>query len=368
MIDYFSLRDGVNNHRDHIEDIKERFSLSSVIAESIRLIGRNGKYMACCPFHDDSTPSLSIRDDIGLFHCFGCGAKGDVIDYIQMCEDVSFSEACRRLENGYVATAPVRATEGESDAERSRAARNIWNACHPIEGTPAAEYLENRALPVEFTSQQENLRFGRLSFDHSSKKHPALVAAARDADGQVVAIQRIFLTEGGDKLGADCKRSLGPCKGAAIRLTGIDGASGSLDHIHVCEGLEDGLTIARLRDGQVWVTMGAANLASVELSPSCNTVTIGTDNDEAGLRATEQAKAKFVKAGKDVMVLAPPSNFKDWNAYLVYWELDYNDLLGNDLPWRWVDEDDVPEYFGEQEGDLLEASGPMDPDNLEGLA
>jgi DNA primase len=348
VINFYDLRDTMSNNRHIIDDIKERFSVSSVIGESVRLIGRDGKYMACCPFHDDSTPSMSVRDDIGRFHCFGCGARGDVIDYVMQREGCTLREACQKLDDGYAPAGAVRPTTVESDAERSRVARNIWNACGPIEGTPAADYLEKRALPVEFASQQENLRFGRLSFDHSAKKHPALVAAARDSDGEIVAIQRIFLTEKGFKLSADCKRSLGPCKGAAIRLTSLQAPVGSSDHVYVCEGLEDGLTMARMQqDAVVYVTMGAANLASVDLPAGCKKVTIACDNDEAGNRATEIATAAYVKMGMEVEVTAPPPQFKDWNAYLVYWEFEYRNLFGNDLPWRYLDEHDLYNEDGE---------------------
>lgn len=61
-----------------------------------------------------------------------------------------------------------------------------------------------------------------------------------------MAIQRIYLTEDGEKIGPDCKRTLGPARGAAIRLAGLQGELHTPDHIHVCEGLEDGLSIARI--------------------------------------------------------------------------------------------------------------------------
>lgn len=345
-MNFHDSRDAMISDRTNIEDIKERFNLSSVIGKSVRLVGRNGKYKSCCPFHDDRTPSLSIRDDIGLFYCFGCGAKGDVIEYVKLREGVDFNQACRLLEEGYVATGLVRPSDAETDTQRTSAARDIWNAAGPITGTPASDYLTRRGLPLEFTNQQADLRFARLSFDRSATKHPALVAAARNVDGEIVAIQRIFLTEEGEKLAPDCKRSLGPCKGAAIRLTGFNITNQSFDHIHVCEGLEDGLTLARMGEAEVWVAMGATNLASVNLPAQCTKVTIATDNDEAGSKASDLATSAFLKQNRSVNTWAPPPQFKDWNDYLMHWEFEHNNVFGNDLPWLALEEDDFYDEDG----------------------
>lgn len=338
MPNFFNMRR--DDNRDYAQAIKDRFAISSVIGEAVRLIGRNGRYMACCPFHDDSTPSLSVNDEDGFFNCFGCGAGGDVIGFIQQYDGVGFADACRKLVRGYDPVPAERIVLKDGDAERSRIARNIWNSSSPTEGTPAAAYLEGRGLPIEFIAQQEDLRFHRLSFDHSTRKHPALIAAARNREGEVVAIQRIYLTEDGEKLAPDCKRTLGVAKGAAIRLTGLNAKVGGTDHIHICEGVEDGASIAGLiEDATVWVSMGASNLANLDLPPACTTVTIATDNDDAGERAAERASAAFIKAGKQVLLYSPPAPFKDWNEYLMHWEFT-TEVFGNDLPWRYIDEED----------------------------
>ena len=56
-------------------------------------INRSG--MVCCPFHDDRHPSLKLNED--YFYCFGCGAKGDVIDFVARLLDLSAYEAAQRL-------------------------------------------------------------------------------------------------------------------------------------------------------------------------------------------------------------------------------------------------------------------------------
>lgn len=69
-----------------ISDLKTRVRLSDIIDRELglhklkKVTGSSDAFTACCPFHDDKSPSLSIQDDIGVYHCFGCGEKGDVFD------------------------------------------------------------------------------------------------------------------------------------------------------------------------------------------------------------------------------------------------------------------------------------------------
>ena len=60
----------------------------------------NGSYTGLCPWHDDHNPSLSVDETKGLFHCFGCDAKGDIIELVRKMEGVSFREALKKLESG----------------------------------------------------------------------------------------------------------------------------------------------------------------------------------------------------------------------------------------------------------------------------
>lgn len=77
-------------------------------------------YMVCCPFHEDSTPSLSISDSLGLYHCFSCGAKGDVFQYIkehhkvQYNQSISFKESLYRAVQVVVDQNPIVISKAES--------------------------------------------------------------------------------------------------------------------------------------------------------------------------------------------------------------------------------------------------------------
>jgi DNA primase len=90
-----------------------------VAAAGVELTPRGHGFVGCCPFHDDSTPSLSVGGVPDRFHCFGCGASGDVIDFVRRLEGVGFREAVQRLDHptGTV-TAPKPPTRARADTDR----------------------------------------------------------------------------------------------------------------------------------------------------------------------------------------------------------------------------------------------------------
>lgn len=82
--------------------LRDKVTLSDVIGRSVRIINKGRNKVACCPFHKEKTPSFHISDEKGVYHCFGCGAHGDVISFVMQQEGLSFKEAVEKLaeENG----------------------------------------------------------------------------------------------------------------------------------------------------------------------------------------------------------------------------------------------------------------------------
>ncbi len=84
--------------RDGIDRIKLANPLAAVIAErGIKLVPRGRHLFALCPLHEEDTPSFVVTESKGLFHCFGCGAGGDVIGFVVRYDRVSFPAAVQKL-------------------------------------------------------------------------------------------------------------------------------------------------------------------------------------------------------------------------------------------------------------------------------
>ena len=62
---------------EFIEDLRQRIPLSDVIGKRVKLIRKGRRFTGLCPFHSEKTPSFSVVDDDGFYHCFGCGVHGD---------------------------------------------------------------------------------------------------------------------------------------------------------------------------------------------------------------------------------------------------------------------------------------------------
>lgn len=86
-----------DNFSDFIRVLKEKNDIVEVIGSYIKLERRGYNYWACCPFHHEKTPSFSVNAADRFYHCFGCGASGDVIGFIKNYENVDFMQAVQIL-------------------------------------------------------------------------------------------------------------------------------------------------------------------------------------------------------------------------------------------------------------------------------
>ncbi len=80
-----------------IRELKSKITLSDLLSRYIKIHHKGGKKLACCPFHKEKTPSFTIADDKGVYHCFGCGAHGDGISFLQEYLTISFIDALKEL-------------------------------------------------------------------------------------------------------------------------------------------------------------------------------------------------------------------------------------------------------------------------------
>jgi DNA primase len=156
--------------------LKSKIIISDVIGKSVRLI-RRGKYrVACCPFHSEKTPSFYVNDERGSYHCFGCGAHGDVFNFIMQRDGLGFGEAVKRLaeENGMELP---QFSEQEREkyrkvTEQSDIIYNInENSCNFFQnyllspgGTRGLEYIKGRGLS-RLDIEKFRIGFAPNSFD-----------------------------------------------------------------------------------------------------------------------------------------------------------------------------------------------------------
>jgi len=82
---------------DQLSDIKHQHNIVDVIGQYVQLKKQGKEYVACCPFHNEKSPSFTVNEQKQFYHCFGCGANGDVIKFLEEYSGLEFIEACKSL-------------------------------------------------------------------------------------------------------------------------------------------------------------------------------------------------------------------------------------------------------------------------------
>jgi len=80
-----------------LDELRIRLSLSDIIGGRMKLVRAGREFKGCCPFHNESTPSFTVNNEKGFYHCFGCGAHGDIVNFIMQHDNLPFMEAVEHL-------------------------------------------------------------------------------------------------------------------------------------------------------------------------------------------------------------------------------------------------------------------------------
>lgn len=281
------------------------------IALGGRWSGNQG--VACCPAHDDRTPSLSLADGADgrlLLHCHAGCAFTDIQAALRgrglIAGSGTFRPVARSCE------AERRAAERAYKAKRSRLARSLWQEAGPIQGTLGERYLRERGItcPLPYT-----IRYIGNCWHKSAKRYPALVSFVRNGnDGENVAIHRTYVRHNGSGKAdvTPAKVMLGPVSGGAVRLSKGPGP------LVVTEGIETGLSLlSGILDhpGQVWAALSAGGMARLALPAQPGRLIVAPDGDQVGRNAADTLANRAHALGWRVSLFPAPDGF-DWNDVL----------------------------------------------------
>ncbi len=143
---------------EFLEELKYKCDIVEVISQYVPLQKKGGRYFGCCPFHNEKTPSFCVNN--GWYHCFGCGATGDVVKFVMEMESVSFYDAVKLLADKVgmqlpeVKLDPEYAKKKEHSDVLKQLMRDVAryyrnNLLDENKGKEAREYLHNRSLDDE---------------------------------------------------------------------------------------------------------------------------------------------------------------------------------------------------------------------------
>ncbi len=360
----------VNIPADKISEIKNTADIVDVISEAVLLkkAGRNHKGL--CPFHSEKTPSFTVSSEKQMFYCFGCSAGGDVFEFLQKHEGVSFIEAVQALARRYGITIPHRSmsleekkriTEKDRIFDINKHAMNFFNhnLMHGISGKKALDYLENRGLKKELIDKfsigfvpdgWDNLLtyFRKKSVNLELVEKSGLIVQ-RNSKHQTGGPNRnagyydrfrnriIFpiLDAGGNPIGFGGRvmdQSLPkylnspetPVYNKSASLYGLNTAKSKCrnsERVFVVEGYMDLLTLYQYGIKNVVSTLGTA-LTSGHVRVlkghigQFGKVVLVYDSDEAGINAAKRSIGVFDKENVDAYILELPEGH-DPDSYLL---------------------------------------------------
>ena len=306
--------------------------LSAWVADGVRSSWNGHR-----PFHSprptrrSGTSSFTVSDAKGFFHCLGCQANGDLLEWLRRRRGIGLAEAVAILTGEDVGPrdrlrrrAPVPTAQGDlsgrfrSEAEAARfrrdKARAVWGRALPFAdagalAAPVLAYLrEARGIAGPLP---RSLRWNAAEWHPFARAEaPCLVAAVQDDLGGFQGVWRVWVTPDGagkaelpdardpDKT-VPARMGLGPVGGGAVRLAKL-GADGILA---VTEGIETGLAVREAcTDLPVWAALSAGGLARLRVPADVQTVVLCPDNDPVGRQQAGEAVRRFVREGLTVRI------------------------------------------------------------------
>ncbi|SFM37314.1 DNA primase [Marinobacter pelagius] len=306
-----------------VEDLLDRIDLAELIGSRITLKKAGANYKACCPFHDEKTPSFNVRPDKGFYHCFGCGAHGDAISFVREFEGLGFTEAVEELAKRAGLEVPYdRAARQEMQQARTLtdaldfANQFYQKALRSPAGNYALDYLKQRGL--------DDVIIERYQLGYAPGTGTALYdAAAQDLKGPLIETGTVSdrygrprdlfrnrvmfpirntrgrtVAFGGRTLGDDKAKYINsPESDVFHKSREIYGlfearqAIRQLDKLLVVEGYMDVIALAQYGIDYAVATLGTAtNQDSLQaLLKQVRHVVFCFDGDNAGFRAADRA-------------------------------------------------------------------------------
>src|SRR3954453_24206780 len=182
-----------------LDDLRARTSLSALVRRTVKLQRAGREWKACCPFHKEKTPSFTLSDEKGFYHCFGCGAHGDAIRWLTDARGLPFMEAVKELADAAGMEVPAPDPGAQQKAERAAGLYDVMEAAQRfyeeqlggLEGAEARAYLLKRGI-----SEATRKRFG---FGYAPDSRGKLRTALKSLGNEKLIEAGLLIAPEGDK-------------------------------------------------------------------------------------------------------------------------------------------------------------------------
>ncbi|WP_414049841.1 DNA primase [Macrococcus animalis] len=332
-----------------INEIREKNDILDVVSQYVKLEKRGRNYIGLCPFHDEKTPSFSVSVEKQICHCFGCKKGGNVFQFIEQIENVSFIEAVKILGSNVditienVSNVPIVENHQSKMIEMHNLLQEYYHYVLKAieEAEPALKYLHDRGLTDEMISQ-EKIGFSpnvshfaldflkKRGFDESLAYEAGLLSRNEENFSYFDRFRNRIMfpihNSRGDTVGFSARSYDGsepkylnspetPIFQKRNILYHIDVARKAIreaDEVVLLEGFMDVLKLGEVGIHNAIATMGTALSREhvMTLKKLAQNITFMYDGDKAGIEATLKVGKALLTEGLNVFVV-PLQNGKD---------------------------------------------------------
>ncbi len=343
---------------EKIDQIRQAVDVVEVISDYVQLKKQGRNYFGLCPFHGESTPSFSVSPDKQIYHCFGCGAGGNVFSFLMELEGISFQEAAVKLAAKVNIDLDINLPSANGGKKVSKELQSMLDAHELLrkfyhhllvntnEGQHALEYLLNRGFTQESIDKfQIGYSLNSWDFVHKFLAKRDFSPESMEKAGLIIKRERdgtyfdrfrdrimfpIFDRHGntiafsGRSLGADEPKYLNSPETAIFNKSKIlynyhlaKPSIKKLQHAVLFEGFADCIAADRSGVENGIATMGTS-LTDEHISllrQSIQSITICYDSDKAGIEAAYRAGNHLHEAGFQLRVAMMPDG-QDPDEYI----------------------------------------------------
>ncbi|KKK33166.1 DNA primase [Mesobacillus campisalis] len=360
---------------EKINEIRQAIDIADVIGDYVQLKKQGRNYFGLCPFHGENTPSFSVSSDKQIYHCFGCGAGGNVFSFLMEIDGLSFQEAAVKLAEQAnvqldIEAAPLKKKAVPGHHQQMIEAHDLLRKFYhhllvnTDEGQHALEYLESRGISRE-SIEKFQIGYALPTWEFASnllqkrgfaleQMEKAGLVIQREKDGTyfdrfrdrimfpILDHQGNTIAFSGRALGADEPKYLNspetPIFNKSKILYNFSLARPSIrrqQQIILFEGFADVIAADRAGIENGVATMGTSLTSEhvAIIKKNAQLVTICYDSDNAGVEAAYRASVMLQEAGCPVKVAQMPSGLDPDDFVRKHGEEKFrNEVIGSSSP------------------------------------
>jgi DNA primase len=330
-----------------LDELRSRTLLSGLIGKSTKLQRAGREWKACCPFHNEKSPSFTVNDDKGFYHCFGCGAHGDAIRWMTEQRGLPFIDAVKELAQAAGLDVPQQDPRDREKAERASTLHDVMAQAEAwfveqlgrAEGAHARAYLQKRGISealartfrigfapdtrtalrsaLKEAGDEKLVECGLLIKPEEGNREPydrfrgRLMIPIRDARGRTIAFGGRILGDGEPKYLNSPETALFDKGRTLFNLDRAAAASRKANRVIVVEGYMDVIALAGAGIDEAVAPLGTAltegqleRLWRLDPQPI-----LCFDGDGAGQKASVRAIGRalpFLQPGRTLRFLTLP--------------------------------------------------------------